>query len=249
MNPTPYEDLKHSQFNSNQTFSREDTRLGKRSISAKALLEDISTGLSDAELMDRHELSHAQLQKILAQLLKAGYIGREVLDGRRQAETKSSSVEFEGTDVPVMATESRSAQPPRPVQSRSHSPVLMDDESRHSGTAKSSSSSLPYSREQAARFRRNGLILILASFGFMTMMIILSKLREGVEGGVFPNDGEGLALNSIAALGWLVTAIWGCFWRLRGPGASWRPFLALIFLWWRPCPTDMSHSLFQEFCG
>jgi hypothetical protein len=184
------------------------------------LLEDISKGLSDAELMDRHELSHAQLQKVFSQLLKAGYVAQEVLNGRRQAETKSSSVEFEGTGAPVKATESRSAQPPRPVPSESHSPVLMDDESRHPGTAKSSSSSLPYSREQAARFRRNGLILILASFGFMTMMIILSKLREGVEGGVFPNDGEGLALNSIATLGWLVTAIWGCFWRLRGLGQS-----------------------------
>lgn len=85
--------------------------MSKRSISAKALVEDISNGLSDAELMGRHELSYGQLQKIFAQLVKAGYVAQEVLDGRRKEETETSSVGSRGTNVPAMRTESPSSPP------------------------------------------------------------------------------------------------------------------------------------------
>ncbi len=194
--------------------------MSKRSISVKALVEDIGRGLPDAELMHRHELSPVQLQRVFAQLLRAGYVGREVLDARKQGDTKTSSEEFEGTEAPGMATQSRSSESPRPVPIEAYSPGLSDNQSGDPGAVKSSSRSLPYTREQASRFRRNGLILILASFGFVTMAIILRKLGEGAEVDAFPTDEVGAVLHLLASLGWIVTSVLGCFWRLRGLGQS-----------------------------
>ncbi|MBI4964365.1 MAG: hypothetical protein HY913_13895 [Desulfomonile tiedjei] len=191
--------------------------MSKRSISVKDMIEDINKGISDAELMHRHELTHVQLQKVLGQLLKAGHVGREVLDGRRQEKNKTSSVEFEGADAPATATESRSSESPRPTPVEPHSFGLSDHASRHPGRAKSSSPSLPYSREQAARFRRNGLILIVASYACMAMFTIAGTLQAEME---YP---IGNVVGLPGAIGWIVTAIVGCLWRLRGLGqnAAW----------------------------
>ncbi len=185
--------------------------MNKRSISAKALVEDIKKGLSDAELMSRHELSIGQLQKIFAQLLKAGYVAQEVLDGRRQEETEASSAGFGGTDVPGMATESRSWGSPRPVPPEPHFFGPSDNESPPPGRAKPCSPSLPLSREKASRVRRNGLILILVSYAFVTIFYIAGELQARME----------FAIGFVAflgAIGWIVTAILGCLWRVRGLG-------------------------------
>ncbi len=192
--------------------------MSKRSISAKALVEDLRNGLSDSEVMSRHELSFGQLQKIFAQLVKAGYVAQEVLDGRRKEETKPSSLKFDGTHVPAMATESRSSGSAHPVPIEPHSFGLSDHKNPSFGRDKSRSRSPPLSREEASRVRRNGLILIIASFGFVTMAIVLARLREGAEVGAFPTDEVGAALAFFASLGWIVTATSGCLWRVRGLG-------------------------------
>jgi hypothetical protein len=198
--------------------------LSKRSISVKALVEDISKGLSDAELMHKHGLSHVQLQRVFAQLIEAGYVGREVLEGRKQQETKPSSVGFGETDVPAVATESRSSGSPRPVPRGPHSTGILDPESSDPATPKSCSPSLPLSREEASRLRRHGLILILASYAFVTVFYLTDKLQIDA-GFVF----------LLFWIGWIVTAIWGCLWRVRGLGqnAAWAivaPVLVLNLL-------------------
>lgn len=144
-----------------------DGRLSTRSISVKVLLKDISKGLSDAELMHRHELTHVQLQRIFAQLLEAGHIGDEVLEERKQQEAK---------------------------------------------TSKRVSQSLPLSREKASHLRRYGLVLILASYMFEITMYLGDKLgRIEVDVGLVP---------LFCGIGWIVSAIWGCLWRVRGLGQN-----------------------------
>jgi hypothetical protein len=202
--------------------------LSKRSISAKAVVADIKKGLSDSELMSRHELSHGQLQKVLGQLIKAGYITQEELDRRRQQEVETSSAGPRGSNVTAAGREAHSSQSPRPLPPERHSvgpsPHLSPKPvSPKLGQPQPSSPSLPLSREEAARVRRNGLILISASYGFLTMGIVLARLREVAEVGAFPTDGVGVALGFFASLGWIVTATLGCLWRVRGLGqhAAW----------------------------
>jgi hypothetical protein len=125
--------------------------------------------------------------------------------------------------MPAVAPKPHSSESPGLVPSEPHSFRLSDHESHHPGRANSCSPSLPLSREEASRIRRNGLILILASFGFVTMVIILTKLGEGTEVGAFPKDDLGTALACLGSLGWIVTSTLGCLWRVRGLGqhAAW----------------------------
>jgi hypothetical protein len=196
--------------------------LNKRSISAKAVVADIKNGLSDAELMNRHDLSSGQLQRIFAQLVKAGYVAQEELDGRMPQEAETSSAGASGSSVASLPSEAPSPKPPRPAPERRLVGPSPSQGSK-AGLPKPSSASLPLSREEAARVRRNGLILIIASFGFLTMGIVLARLREVAQVGAFPTDGVGVALAFFASLGWIVTATLGCLWRVKGLGqhAAW----------------------------
>jgi hypothetical protein len=184
---------------------------------------DIKKGLSDPELMDRHELSHGQLQKIFAQLVKAGYLGQELLDGRGPQEAKNSCAGASGTNATAVGNESSPSVPLRPVPPERQSLGPSPDLSPNADKPQPSSPSLPLSREEGARFRRNGLILILASLGLVTMRVILAKLQKGAEYGSFPLDDVGVVPRGLAVIGWLVTAILGCLWRVRGLGhhAAW----------------------------
>jgi hypothetical protein len=205
---------KHPVKSKNSHFERIRTegegRLSKRSISAKALVGDIRKGLPDAELMSRYELSEGQLQKIFVQLIKAGYVAQEALDGRKQPETETSSAGIRGSGVAAAGNEVSSSEPPRSVPPQRHDP--------QSGRAQPSSRSLPLSGEEAARVRRNGLILILASIGFVTMRIVLAKLQASGEFVSFPINDVVVVLRGLAGIGWLVTVILGCWWRVRGLG-------------------------------
>ncbi len=195
-----------------------ERRLKKRSVSAKALVEDIGNGLSDAELMSRHEIGYAQLQKFFAQLIQAGYIAPEVLVGRSHDETGAASAELSGNDEQATRPEWRSSKPPHSVPPEPHPVTLSPDRGPQLQKHHDDALSLPMSREQASRFRRNGLILILASFGFMTMGIILAKLRESAEVGGFAIADVGAVLAVIAPVGWMVSAVLGFLWRVRGLG-------------------------------
>lgn len=197
---------------SDQAFEFEEGRLSKRSISAKALVGDINRGLSDAELMEKYELNHVQLQRIFAQLLKAGYVSREILHGR-QEEKKTSSVEFIETHVLATATEPCTLGSPRPAPIEPHSFGLSDHENSISSRDKSLSLSLPLSREEAARVRRKGLILIIASYASLTIFYVAAKLQARME---FP---IGLVA-FLGAIGWIVTAILGCLWRPERTGPT-----------------------------
>jgi hypothetical protein len=181
--------------------------LNKRSISAKAVVADIKNGLSDAELMSRHELSEGQLHNIFSQLVKAGYVVQDQLDGRRQQDASAASPE-----------------PPRPAQSLRHPVGPSPRQVSKPAAPQPSSLSLPLSREEAARVRRNGLILIIASYGFLTMGAITATLRKGAAPS--PDDLVGFALGLIVPIGWIVAAILGCLWRVRGLGHH--PFWAIV---------------------
>jgi hypothetical protein len=206
-------------------------RLSKRSISAKALIADINKGLSDAELMGRHELSYGQLQRIFAQLVKAGYVAQEELDGKRMRGTEASSPASPGSNVAAVEPQKPS---PEARQSASPEPPSVQPPPRRgpeAGEPRASSPSLPLSKEEASRIRRNGFIFILASYGFWTMGTIIIRLEESGELGSFLSD----VLISLAGIGYLVTAILGCFWRVRGLGqhAAWAivaPVLGLNLL-------------------
>jgi hypothetical protein len=175
--------------------------LSKRSISAKALVEDIRKGLSDAELMDRHELSQGQLQKIFVQLIKAGHVPQEELDGRRPQQTGAAS-----------------PAPPRPARSERQSRGPSPRQDHKPAEPQTSSPSLPLSREEAARVRRNGLILIVASYVLWTIGTVLSTLGAGSAPDSFLQGEFIVGLFFLSVIGWLVTAILGCLWRVRGLG-------------------------------
>jgi hypothetical protein len=206
--------------------------LKKRSVSAKALVEDIRNGLSDAELMSRHEIGYGQLRKLFVQLIEAGYLAPEALDGRRHEETKAASGEFGTNAVQPTQPERRSPGSPHSVRPDSHAATVSPHQSLQPGKGQPGALSLPMSPEQASRCRRNGLILILASFGFLTMATILAKLREGVEPDVFPLDNLGVALGFLATVGAIISVVLGCLWRVRGLGqhAAWAVVAPLFFL-------------------
>jgi len=197
--------------------------LKKRLVSAKALVEDVRNGLSDAELVSKYEISYDQLQKFFVQLIEAGHLAQEALDGRRHEETKAPYAEFDANAVQAPQHGRRFPESSPSVQPKSHAVGLSPHRGTQLGKDEAGDLSLSMSPEQASRVRRNGLTLILASFGFLTMAIILAKLREGVELGVFPLNDLGAALTVLAPVGAIVSAILGCLWRVRGLGqhAAW----------------------------
>jgi len=197
-----------------------ERRLDKRSISAKALLEDIRKGLSDAELMGRHELSPGQMQKVLAKLVNGGHIAQAVLDVRKRVQTKTSSAGPRGSNVPVMETGSHLPEPLTPVPPERYSSGPTPRQAPQPGAPQTSAPSLPLSQEEAARVRRNGLVLVLVSLGLITMGMILATLREHRDPSSFSLQPIGGVLAAIASIGWLVISVLGCLWRVRGLGQN-----------------------------
>jgi hypothetical protein len=184
---------------------------------------DIRNGLSDAELMSRHEIDSAQLRKFFAKLIEAGYIAPEALGGRSHDETGAAFAEAGANAAQTTRPERSFSKPPDPVQPGPHP----EEPHPHPGAQlrknQDDALSLPMSREQAHRLRRNGFILILASFAFITMGMILAQLRAGPTLDSFAKDDLGGALALMAPVGWIVTAVLGCLWRVRGLGhhAAW----------------------------
>jgi len=60
--------------------------MAKRHVSAKAILHDLSVGLSDNEILKKYDLSNEQLQSTFQKLIKTGLLTQEALDRRRAAE-------------------------------------------------------------------------------------------------------------------------------------------------------------------
>jgi len=54
----------------------------KTKISAKEVLDDIHSGITDQELMSRHNLSPSQLQSLFTKLVKAGFLAQSDIDQR-----------------------------------------------------------------------------------------------------------------------------------------------------------------------
>jgi hypothetical protein len=206
--------------------------LKKRSISAKALVEDVRNGLSDTELMSRYELSYGQLQKLFLQLIEAGYVTQEALDARRQDQTKPAPEELGGSGVQAARPERRLSDTPHSVQPESHPEALSPQRGPELAKYEADALSLPMTREQASRARRNGLILILACYGVLTMQLILYKIQEGAEPGSFPKDGIGALLLLITPVVAIVFSVLGCLWRVRGLGqrAAWAIVAPLFWI-------------------
>jgi hypothetical protein len=204
--------------------------LKKRSISAKALVEDVGNGLSDTELMSRYELSYGQLQKFFVQLIDAGYVTQEALNRRTHDQTKPASDEL-GVNG-VQTTVPDSSEMPHSVQPESQHVALSPHLPPELGKCQAGALSLPMTREQASQARRNGLILILACYGLLTMQLILYKIQEGAELGSFPRDGMGALLLLITPVIAIVGAVLGCLWRVRGLGqhAAWAIVAPLFWI-------------------
>jgi hypothetical protein len=190
-------------------------RLDRRSISAKAVVADIKKGLSDSELMNRHELNQGQLQKIFAQLIKAGYVAKEAVEERGQKETAALSSE-----------------PPRPVLPKEDTPKPSPRQVSKPAAPQPSSRSLPLSREEAGRFSRNGLFLIFASYVLWTMGGIFDALARRADPESFLRGELMGLLLFLSGIGGFVTVILGCLWRVRGLGQhpAWAVVAPLFWL-------------------
>jgi hypothetical protein len=56
--------------------------MAKKTVSVKAILEDVKKGLSDNEIMMRHELSPSQLKSVMSQLSEKGYLSADEIEAR-----------------------------------------------------------------------------------------------------------------------------------------------------------------------
>lgn len=61
----------------------------KKTVSVKAVLADIKSGMHDSELMRRHELTPSQLERLFAKLVDAGYLTNEELEARKPKSTQA----------------------------------------------------------------------------------------------------------------------------------------------------------------
>jgi hypothetical protein len=66
----------------------------KRTISAREIVGDIRSGLTDTELMSKHLISRAKLNKICSKLVETGALTRRVLSERRSAFKDSVTIDF-----------------------------------------------------------------------------------------------------------------------------------------------------------
>jgi hypothetical protein len=62
--------------------------MAKRSVSAKAIIEEIRKGTPDFEIMRQFELTPSQLKKIIEKLVNLGHISQEQLEARQPKKTK-----------------------------------------------------------------------------------------------------------------------------------------------------------------
>ena len=200
-------------------LSGRGSRLNKRSVSAKALVKDISNGLSNAQLMSRHEIDYAQLQKFFGQLIQAGHLAPEALVGRSHDETGATFAESSGNAAQAERPEPSSSKPPHPVEPGPHAEAPAAHPGAQPRKHQDDALSLPMSREQASRFRRNGLILILVSYGLLTMQLVLYKIVRDVGPGASPKEYLGAVL-FLVIVAYIVSAVLGCLWRERGLGQN-----------------------------
>ncbi len=61
----------------------------KKTVSVKAVLADIKSGMHDSELMRRHELTPSQLERLFTKLVDAGYLTPEDLETRKPRTTQA----------------------------------------------------------------------------------------------------------------------------------------------------------------
>jgi hypothetical protein len=61
----------------------------KKTVSVKAVLADIKSGVHDTELMRRHELTPGQLERLFTKLVDAGYLSAEDLEARKPKTTQA----------------------------------------------------------------------------------------------------------------------------------------------------------------
>lgn len=144
-----------------------------------------------------------------------------MLDGRKQVETDTSFAGSHGSNVPAEGTEAPSSERPRPVPPERDSLGPSARQGPEAGTPLPSSPALPLSQEEASSVRRparNGLILILASYGLWTMEGIVGSLGQSGKLGSFIPEDVGFGLACFAGIGGLVTAVLGSLLRVRGLG-------------------------------
>lgn len=67
----------------------------KKTISASLVVHDIQIGISNAELMQKYQLSERELKKVFDKLFAAGRISQQVLDERKT----------DGVETPVELTQ------------------------------------------------------------------------------------------------------------------------------------------------
>lgn len=61
----------------------------KKTVSVKAVLADIRSGMHDSELMRRHELTPSQLARLFTKLVDAGYLTAEEMEARNPKTTQA----------------------------------------------------------------------------------------------------------------------------------------------------------------
>jgi len=81
----------------------------RKKINARQAVEDILSGMADADLMEKYQLSHAGLGQLMKKLVDAGRLSREQLDFRpgRSDGPRLSTVECPACGCPQTAQRSR----------------------------------------------------------------------------------------------------------------------------------------------
>ena len=80
---------------------RRGNQMNKRKISGKQLLSDIKSGMSDAQLMAKHDLTPKGLQSALSKLVEAGLLNAASLRERGLVKTGPKPGTFEVALAPL----------------------------------------------------------------------------------------------------------------------------------------------------